>query len=300
MPPAPVQNSAVTVLKASSYEGELFSLLEQGIVAAWPEVRLNVLDKHVLLKPNLVEFDSNTCINTDPRVVLAAREVFLKFGARQVTIAEGPGHRRDTWDLADQAGYRKWFAGFDEAFVDLNLDDVRSLRAFDNEMDLFLPKHVLDVDLVVSLAKMKTHHWAGATLSMKNFFGIVPSAIYGWPKNLLHYQGIDRSIVELNRLVRHTFAIVDGIVAMEGNGPIQGTPVKAGVLVMGRDLPAVDATCSRLMGLDPTKMTYLQDAAIKRLGVIEAKYIDQRGETLSGLSRNFAVLPQFDHLRLPS
>jgi uncharacterized protein (DUF362 family) len=160
---------------------------------------------------------------------------------------------------------------------------------------------VLNADLVVSVAKMKTHHWAGATLSMKNFFGIVPSAIYGWPKNLLHYQGIDRSIVELNRIVRHSFAIVDGIVAMEGNGPIQGTPVKAGVVVMGRDVAAVDATCARLMKLDPMKIKYLTEAAALRidgLGAIAESDIEQRAEKLSDLARPFAVLPDFNPLRL--
>ena len=297
----PVEKSTVAVLKAASYEQELLALLEEGMREAWPEAAVAVLDKTVLLKPNLVEFDQKTCINTDPRLVLAVRELFLKLGAREVWIAEGPGHRRDTWDLADQAGYRKIVPDFDSRFVDLNLDDVRSVRAYGDTMDLFLPKTLLNADLVVSVAKMKTHHWAGATLSMKNFFGVVPGAIYGWPKNLLHYQGIDRSIVELNRIVRNSFAIVDGIVAMEGNGPIQGTPVAAGVVVMGRDVAAVDATCARLMKLDPLKIKYLKETAglgIAGLGAIEESEIEQRGENLSSLARPFAVLSEFEGLRL--
>jgi len=291
----------VAVLKASSYEAELLGLLEEGMKAAWPEAENSVRDKTVLLKPNLVEFDSHTCINTDPRLVLACRELFLKLGAKAVWIGEGPGHRRDTWDLADQAGYRKIFSDFDDRFVDLNLDDVSKVRAYDNSMDLYLPKSILNADLVVSVAKMKTHHWAAATLSMKNFFGIVPGSIYGWPKNLLHYQGIDRSIVELNRLIRHSFAIVDGIVAMEGNGPIQGTPVQAGVVVMGRDVAAVDSTCARLMKLDPLKIKYLKDVSmlgIDGLGSIEEADIEQRGEMISELARPFLVLDDFAGMRL--
>ena len=291
----------VAVLKAASYEQELLGLLDQGLREAWPEAPSAVRGKTILLKPNLVEFDHNTCINTDPRLVLAARELFLKLGASQVWIGEGPGHRRDTWDLADQAGYRKIVPDFDDRFVDLNLDEVQSVRAFGNTMDLYLPKTLLNADMVVSVAKMKTHHWAAATLSMKNFFGVVPSSIYGWPKNLLHYQGIDRSIVELNRIIRHSFAIVDGIVAMEGNGPIQGTPVPAGVVVMGRDVAAVDATCARLMKLDPLKITYLKDAAnlgVEGLGAIQESSIEQRGEQISTLARPFAVLEDFAALRL--
>lgn len=296
-----MEKSSVAVLRAASYEQELLAGLDEGMREAWPESAIAVRDKIVLLKPNLVEFDQRTCINTDPRLVLAVRELFLKLGARAVWIGEGPGHRRDTWDLADQAGYRKIMPDFDSRFVDLNLDDVRSVRAYGDSMDLFLPKTILNADLVVSVAKMKTHHWAAATLSMKNFFGIVPGSIYGWPKNLLHYQGIDRSIVELNRIVRNTFAIVDGIVAMEGNGPIQGTPVAAGVVVMGRDVAAVDATCARLMKLDPLKIKYLKEAAglgIAGLGAIEERQIEQRGESLSSLARPFSVLSEFDDLRL--
>lgn len=294
------QSSAVAVLKASSYEGELLGKLEAGMKEVWPGAAAFVKGKRVVLKPNLVEFDSKTAINTDPRLTLAARELFLKLGAGVVTIAEGPGHRRDTWDLADQAGYRSLFAGFDGNFVDLNLDDVEARRAFDNSMDLYLPKTILGADLVVSLAKMKTHHWAAATLSMKNFFGIVPGSIYGWPKNLLHHQGIEKSIVELNRIVRNTFAIVDGVVAMEGNGPIQGTPVQMGTIVMGRDLPAVDATCARLMRLAPEKIGYLQKAAALGLGNTDEALIAQRGEKIAGMARPFAVVSQFARLRMES
>lgn len=294
------KKSAVAVLRASSYEGELLGKLEEGMRAAWPEAATFVRGKRVVLKPNLVEFDSRTAINTDPLFTLAARELFLKLGAGSVAIAEGPGHRRDTWDLADQAGYRSLFAGFDQNFTDLNLDDVEARRAFGNSMDLYLPKTILRADLVVSLAKMKTHHWAGATLSMKNFFGIVPGSIYGWPKNLLHHQGIEKSIVELNRIVRNTFAIVDGVVAMEGNGPIQGTPVPMGTIVMGRDLPAVDATCARLMRLAPEKIGYLRDAAGLGLGNIEESSIEQRGEMIADLARPFAVVSQFARLRIES
>ena len=69
----------------------------------------------------------------------------------------------------------------------------------------------LGADLLVSIAKMKTHHWVGATLSMKNLFGVVPSGIYGWPKNVLHWAGIDESIADLHAIFPRQLAIVDGI-----------------------------------------------------------------------------------------
>ena len=78
-------------------------------------------------------------------------------------------------------------------------------------------------DLIVSMPKMKTHHWAGVTLSMKNLFGVMPGVYYGWPKNVLHHAGIPESILDINAAVRPHLAIVDGIIGMEGDGPIMGT-----------------------------------------------------------------------------
>jgi uncharacterized protein (DUF362 family) len=132
---------------------------------------------------------------------------------------------------------------------------------------------------------------------MKNFFGLVPGAVYGWPKNELHHVGIPESIVELNRIFHRSFAIVDGIVGMEGNGPIQGTPKPVGVLVMGRDLPAVDATCCRIMGIDPAKVEYLQMAS-ENLGITEESRIEQRGEKIAAVRSDFQLIKQFQDLRL--
>jgi uncharacterized protein (DUF362 family) len=257
---------------------------------------LDVRGKKVLLKPNLVEFDSATVVNTDASIIAAAVEVFHRLGASEVKIGEGPGHRRDTLDLADDAGYRSTIPKFESIFTDLNRDDVAAVHGFAGEPDFYFAKTVLAADLIVSLAKMKTHHWAGATLSMKNFFGLVPGSIYGWPKNKLHYIGIPESVVELNRTFRNTFAIVDGVVGMEGNGPIQGTPKQSGVLVMGSDLVAVDATCCRIMGIDPEKVDYLRMAA--DLGHVHPERIEQRGETIASVQSNFALIDEFQHLRL--
>jgi uncharacterized protein (DUF362 family) len=292
--PKPVLGrSAVAIVKARSYSDDLVKRMREGIA----ECGLDVRGLRVLLKPNLVEFDPATCINTDVSVVAAAIEVFRSLGAAEVTVGEGPGHRRDTYALAELAKYRGEIRDFDGLFVDLNRDDVSPLQGFADRGEIYLPNTALRADLIVSLAKMKTHHWAGATLSMKNFFGLVPGSVYGWPKNELHHVGIDKSIVELSRIFRRSFAIVDGIVGMEGNGPIQGTPKPVGVMVMGSDLPAVDATCCRIMGLDPAGLQYLRMAS-DNLGVTEESRIDQRGETIRSVRTNFQLIKPFQQYRL--
>ncbi len=291
-PSGPPGNSRVAILRAGSYQADLLDCLRRGAAACGLVAR----GKRVLLKPNLVEFERGVPIHTQAEVLAAAVELFERLGAAEVRIAEGPGHRRDTMFLAEEAGYRAAIPRFDARFTDLNRDDVSHAAPFAGASALYLPRTALGADLVVSIARMKTHHWAGATLSLKNLFGVVPGALYGWPKNHLHQLGIGASVAGLYRIFPRSFGIVDGIVGMEGNGPIQGQPRSCGVVVMGSDLAAVDATCCRIMGIDPDRLEYLRLASAQ--GHVREPRIEQRAETISSVRTPFALIPEFQHLRL--
>ena len=259
---------------------------------------LQVKDKSVLLKPNLVGLDPHGFINTHPTVIAAARECFLRMGAAQVLVGDGPALNRDTEAILESVRLREHLGPLDRTFVDLNLDEVQrvTLPTHASRLrELYLPKTCMGVDFVVSMPKMKTHHWAGVTLSMKNMFGIVPGACYGWPKNVLHWAGIDRTILDINAAVRPDFAIVDGIVGMEGNGPTQGRPKASGVLVFGNDPVAVDATCCRVMGLRPERVRYLGQAGTL-LGHLQVDKIEQVGESIESARQAFEVLPSYRRL----
>jgi uncharacterized protein (DUF362 family) len=263
------------------------------------EHRVDVRGKRVVIKPNLVEFDPGTTINTHPLLVHAALEGFRALGAADVRIAEGPGHRRVTLDLAEAAGYFETIPHFEDHFTDLNLDDVSQVLLrdpFSRLTSLYFPNTALGADLLVSLPKMKTHHWVGATLSMKNFFGLVPGGIYGWPKNVLHWAGIDECIADFHAAFPRHFAIVDGVVGMEGNGPIQGNPKPVGVLVAGTDMTAVDATCCRIMGINPSMIRYLRLAAGPSRLAEES--IRQIGEPIRNVQTPFELIEPFQNIRL--
>jgi uncharacterized protein (DUF362 family) len=289
------KSSAVAVLRATSYEESLTRIIFDGIKVC----RLSVVGKRVLLKPNLVEYEKDTVINTHPLVIGAAIEAFLKLGAKEVKVGEGPGHRRDTDGLLEASGLLPYLNETRSLFIDLNLDDTRrvTLRSqFMGVDSLSVAESALSADLLVSMPKVKTHHWAGMTLSMKNMFGIVPGAKYGWPKNYLHWHGIHQSIVDINSTVSPQFVIADGIIGMEGNGPIQGKPKFCGVLVFGDDPVAVDATCTRIVGLNPEKIEYLQMAS-EFLGNLDEKRIEQIGEVVSKVQTHFEVIDSFRHLK---
>jgi uncharacterized protein (DUF362 family) len=120
---------------------------------------------------------------------------------------------------------------------------------------------VLEAEFIVSMPKVKTHHWIGVTLSMKNMFGVVPGVKYGWPKNLLHWHGIQHSIVDLVATVPIHFVVADAIACMEGNGPPAGNARRLDRIVLSDDPVAADATCARLMGLIPERVPHIAETA---------------------------------------
>jgi len=284
--------SDVFVARAASYDDDLVRILREALGElglGWRWVR----NKSILLKPNLVEPSREAPhINTHPAVVRAVAEVFLRWDAREVVVAEGQGHCRDMGWVLDESGLAPILDESGLAFVDLNHDEIFSVPnrlRFTRLRELHLPATLRRADLIVSLPKLKTHHWAGVTLSMKNLFGVMPGICYGWPKNVLHHQGIPQSILDINAAVAPHLAIVDAIVGMEGDGPIMGTPRRVGALVIGTNLPAVDATAARLMGIDPSRVSYLAVSS-GRLGPIAERHIHQRGEAIRPLAQRFSLL----------
>ncbi len=285
----------VSIVRQTDYSGDLTGTVKRILL----QHRVPANGLRVVLKPNLVEFDCGRPINTNPYLVSAVRDAFLSIGARSVNIAEGPANRRATLDMAEAAGYFTAVPRFENLFTDLNLDEVSRVRLkkpFSSLTELYLPNTVLNCDLLVSLPKMKTHHWAGATLSMKNHFGIVPGAVYGWPKNLLHWAGIDECVADLHELFPRQFCIVDGIEAMEGNGPLLGSCKKLGLLVAGKYPPAVDAVCCRLMRIDPAKIGYLKLASRRNGRGLDD--VTHAGESIEDSAASFTLPRAMEHLRL--
>ncbi len=291
-------DARVAIRRAASYEQDLMTLVYETL----REFALPVRGKTVLLKPNLCGLDPLGMTNTHPAVIAATRESLLRLGAASVLIGDGPFTDRDTEAILESVRMRQHIGRLRDVFVDLNVDDVSKvvLKTRASRLrELYLPKTLLGADFVISMPKLKTHHWVGVTLSLKNMFGVVPGSCYGWPKNILHWAGIDNSILDINGTVRPDFAIVDGIIGMEGNGPVQGEPKAPGVLIMGDDPVAVDATCCRVMGLRPEKVRYLLQAG-SLLGHIQPDKIQQFGESIASVRTPFAVLDDFSHLVEPA
>ncbi|HEY9785980.1 MAG TPA: DUF362 domain-containing protein [Candidatus Obscuribacterales bacterium] len=289
--------STVAIVPCPSYEEDPLPSLKK--FAA--ELKLPDLSgKRAIIKPNMVEYRPGKPVTTDPHALKAAVELADHLGAKEIVVAEGPGHMRDTEFLLDATGLGAMLNKLSLPFIDLNIDDIEKVEnknGFSGLEFFYLPKTIVEADAIISLPKMKTHHWVGMTASMKNFFGTVPGRKYGWPKNLLHVKGIPQCILDLVHIIKPTFALVDAVVAMEGDGPINGTAKEMGFFVLGQDLAAVDATCARTMTIDPESLTYISRAG-SVIGNISLDSVRVIGSPIEKVRKEFARPITFLHKEL--
>jgi uncharacterized protein (DUF362 family) len=295
------ETAEVFVARNQRYGGPLVETIRQGLKATGFDLAA-MRGKKVLLKPNLVEpTRKSPQMTTHPAMILAAAEVFRQCGA-QVSVGEGPGHVRDTEMALVESGVQEALDDSRLLFDDLNYQQVgwhKNRGRLSKLPGFWFPQAVVEADLVVSMPKMKTHHWVGVTASLKNLYGVIPGIKYGWPKNVLHHAGIPQTVFDINASLPKTIAIVDGITCMEGDGPILGSAKEMGLVIVGTNLTAVDATVCRIMGMDPYKLSYMQ-LAQDRLGPIDDRLIVQRGEAWQSVAQPFEILdrPHLQELRL--
>ena len=131
--------------------------------------------------------------------------------------------------------------------------------------EITVPAEAFKADLIIGIPKIKTHKYAKLTCSLKNMFGMIPN-----PKRVIYHNHLDEAIVDINQAFgRKTIALVDGIVSMEGNGPVYGTPVKTDVILASTDLVALDYVVAKMIGLDPDDIPYIRLAESVGLGQTE-------------------------------
>ncbi len=225
-------------------------------------------ESRVLIKPNLLlPAKPEKAILTHPLVVKAVAEYVLWKGGRP-HIADSPALGTFIKILRD-GGYENAFKGFDVEFKTFTGSVKVDVGKPFGQIDI--AKEVFEADVVINLAKLKTHAQMLLTLGVKNMFGCV----IGFKKPEWHLRcGIDRNmfarlLVQIYHVINPAITIVDGILALQGNGPGKsGTPRHLGILVGGRDATAVDMAICGLLGLDPDKLPTI--SAAKKLGMVNA------------------------------
>ncbi|MCX7773962.1 MAG: DUF362 domain-containing protein [Clostridia bacterium] len=242
----------------------------------------------VLIKPNLGAYARNgSSDNTDYRVVQAVVDAAREAKAGRIIIAEG-SYSGNVFKVGE---YDK-IQGVE--LIDLNqfkADECYKLEA-ENSMtkeSFYIPKVYMDADVVITCAKLKTYSETGATLSLKNVFGVPPASLYAsmGGKMKLHTYGLDKAIVDLNKIRKPDFAVIDGMIGGEGMGPMGTRPVKSNVVFAGADLVATDTVAFTFMGLELKDCTHIQKAAEQGLGICDLSKIKVEGIDLEKVKMKF-------------
>ena len=266
----------VAVVKADSYDQQTVEQAMQELLAHLGGMsRFIQPGDRVLVKPNMLEgVDKDKAVTTHPRVVQAVIKVVKEAGGLPF-VGDSPalGNARKTaertgiWDVCKAEGIT--LSPFQET-VDVEFPEGKILRK------LALAKEFIAADKVISVAKMKTHSFMGVTGGIKNLFGFIVGAGKAQCHLRMQQKGdFALLLLDLARRVAPALCIVDGITGMEGDGPRNGTPVKAGVLLAGENGFAVDMVMSKIMGFDaqslPVAVKALAQGLVPPLADIELR-----------------------------
>ncbi|MBC7237641.1 MAG: DUF362 domain-containing protein, partial [Chloroflexi bacterium] len=246
----------------------------------------------VLIKPNVVApWPSGTGHITDARVTEAVTRLVLERNPTRVVIGEGSSvgydfrGLKDTMECLEVSGTAAVARRLGVELVDLNADEVVEVRAPDAYvMPTFgLARTAHEADVIIDLPVVKTHVRTGITCGLKNMKGVLP----GREKKRTHRMGLDRGIVDLNRIVRPAFTVVDAIVGMEATHKYPEDCVRLGCVLAGADVVAVDTVCATMMGFDVADIHHIQLASEAGLGEANLARINVRGVPLAQVRRRF-------------
>lgn len=208
----------------------------------------------ILLKPNLNnDLTALTGNSTDLRLLRVVVEDLKSRGYRSLTIGDGPnfGIRRLGINVFKRLGVDRLAALYGVEIIDFNYDRTHAVELVKDKRT-GLAETSLNADYIINLPKIKTHAEAGMSLACKNLVG----CNVGVNKKRVH-DDLPCAIVKLNQLIKPNLHIVDGLVAMEGNGPGDGVPRELGLLFAGRDPFLLDAVVSQLVGIEPERLPHL-------------------------------------------
>jgi uncharacterized protein (DUF362 family) len=256
--------------------------LESSIKNGLNKLGLSLAGKrNAVLKPNIVvPAKPNSGIITHPKVTEAVINVLRELGVEDISIAESSGIGVDVRTAFRVSGYTDLARRKKVKLLNMNELERTTLSWRFGKTQI--PRILCQSDtLYVNLPKMKTHAQATVSLSMKNQKGIL---LPGGKKAFHSRFGLHEPIAELVNVISPDLIVVDGIVGMEGDGPINGSRKRANALVMGKGMLETDLVCCQIMGIDPSKVRHLTYAIEKHLGYSNPKL---KGAKIEDLRTSF-------------
>jgi predicted dehydrogenase/uncharacterized protein (DUF362 family) len=238
-------------------------------------------DDTIVVKPNVC-FPNNfeDKIITNPRVLEAVLHI-AKRKSKNVLVVESDAASGTAEKRLTNTGVMDVIKRCDAEFINLSKDSTEQHKVAD--LTIEIPKTVLEADYFINLPKFKTNNFVGLSIAMKNMFGVIASR----KKSYLH-SCLAEVLVYLNQAVHQDLIITDGIIAMEGLGPILGKRVDLGLIVSGCNAVTVDAACCHIAGLNPYGMQPLWKAHQQGMGEIDVQKIQFLGDDVTNLKMKFS------------
>jgi uncharacterized protein (DUF362 family) len=228
----------------------------------------------VVIKPNLCAAapEKVAASNTDVEVTEAVCRVLLD-RTRRITIGESGHLRQNPWQAFQASGYVKMAKELGVELVNFSEAPTAPVR-LDTGIEIQMPRPLLEAEVYINLPKLKTHALTYFTGALKNQWGCVPDC----HDRLRYHRSIHELLSSIQTLLHPNLVLMDGLVGMDGRGPVAGRPRQLDLILASRDAVALDATAMRLVGLDPHKARHVVTAAKKRIGQFEPSDISVDGD----------------------
>lgn len=245
----------------------------------------------VLIKPNyVVAKHPSTGVTTDSRIIDGIIQFLRRVGVHEIIVGEGGAG--DTERAFDVVGIRDVVRRYNIRLINLNSDRLVKVRLPDALVlhEVGVAETALKSTCIINVPKLKVHHMALVTLSMKNLMGLI------LPKSIMHDQ-INEKIVDLASLFKDKVKlnIIDGLVGLEED-EVHGSPVQMNLIIAGKDMVAVDTVAAAVMDINPERVRYLKIAEKRGLGVANLDNIEVLGERIENVKRRFKLPPEFRNL----
>lgn len=236
--------------------------------------------RKVLVKPNLVfPYSWDTGITVNLTLIAKLVQVIKRAGI-EVIIGEGGGLEKFGRESLKKVGAEKLAKELGVPLYDFKKGKRVKVKIAKGKKvkSVTVDRVVTECDFIISVAKLKTHCECLVSLSLKNMKGLLCSEKQ---RLRFHLLDVNHCLVDLNRVFKPKLAIVEGLIGLEGIGPLPpGRPVDLGLLIGGQDPVAVDAVCAKIMRLEPDQVKHIKLAAEAGLGTIDLGKIEIVGEKL--------------------
>ena len=269
----------VAVVGCESYETEKITASLERVFSLLGGVEKFIgRGEKILIKPNfIIPRPAEHAAQTDPAVIIALAQIMKDFGAKPI-VGDSPAWNSIT-ACVRILGLKEPLRRMGVPVVALN----KPVRHKIGDGSIGISKVAMEADKIINLPKLKTHQQLGATFAIKNMFGCVS----GKQKAFLHFtkgkscEAFCRMLVEIYKLFKPALTIIDGVIAMEGPGPINGKARRLGCLVGGADPLACELVCCKLINFDPLQLPIIQTAMRMNLGCGDFDEIDLVGDDYS-------------------